>query len=149
MRPKFLPLLSKQNQEEIIRDVEGLIKVLSSKNVALDGRHTPALYSRFLSSLLVKHNLNPHFSLDTATSGPTTCLQFTGGPQIQVDSYPCTWPDVVTINNPIGYDNGGTGEMEELSDEVVTMDFSFAHFVRTVTEGFPGLTQEGGLNEWA
>ncbi|KAJ6596817.1 fungal-specific transcription factor domain-containing protein [Mycena vulgaris] len=52
LRPKFLPLLKEDTQQNIVRLVSRLIDVLGSDGVALDGRHTPALYSPvpFLSS---------------------------------------------------------------------------------------------------
>ncbi|KAF7338357.1 Rab-GAP TBC domain-containing protein [Mycena venus] len=59
LRPRFLPLLKEDTQRDIVRLVSRLINVLRSDGVALDGRHTPALYSRFLSSLLAKYNVFP------------------------------------------------------------------------------------------
>lgn len=59
LRPKFLPLLDQAQEQKIVDVVTRLIEILRSKDVALDGRHTPALYSRFLSSLLGKHNRRP------------------------------------------------------------------------------------------
>ncbi|KAJ7685111.1 hypothetical protein DFH06DRAFT_29979 [Mycena polygramma] len=59
LRPRFLPLLKDNARRDIVRLVSRLIDVLGSDAVALDGRHTPALYSRFLSSLLAKHNVFP------------------------------------------------------------------------------------------
>ncbi|KAJ7470689.1 fungal-specific transcription factor domain-containing protein, partial [Mycena latifolia] len=50
LRPKFLPLVKEDTQQNIVRLVSRLINVLRSDSVALDGRHCPALYSRFLSS---------------------------------------------------------------------------------------------------
>ncbi|KAJ7273637.1 hypothetical protein B0H12DRAFT_1007228 [Mycena haematopus] len=59
LRPRFLPLVKEDTQKDIVRLVGRLINVLGSDGVALDGRHTPALYSRFLSSLLAKYNVFP------------------------------------------------------------------------------------------
>lgn len=52
-------MLNEDTKEEIIESVYQLIDVLKSKEVALDGRHTPALYSRFLATLLAKYNVKP------------------------------------------------------------------------------------------
>ncbi|EKM82737.1 hypothetical protein AGABI1DRAFT_53161, partial [Agaricus bisporus var. burnettii JB137-S8] len=55
LRRTLLPLLDEKQQREILFIVPRLIEILSSREVALDGRHTPALYSKFLSSLLERH----------------------------------------------------------------------------------------------
>ncbi|KAJ6605003.1 hypothetical protein B0H10DRAFT_2229210 [Mycena sp. CBHHK59/15] len=59
LRPRFLPLVTEATRRDIVRLVGRLINVLGSDSVALDGRHTPALYSRFFSSLLAKHTVFP------------------------------------------------------------------------------------------
>jgi len=53
----FFLLLNESQQKNIILSVRKLIQVLGSKLVALDDRHTPALYARFLSSQLAVHNV--------------------------------------------------------------------------------------------
>jgi hypothetical protein len=40
---------------EIYRDIERLINTLGSPQIAIDARHTPRLYSRFLANLLAEH----------------------------------------------------------------------------------------------
>ncbi|KAJ6616142.1 hypothetical protein B0H10DRAFT_1949352 [Mycena sp. CBHHK59/15] len=51
-----------------------LINVLGSDSVALDGRHTPALYSRFFSSLLAKHTVFPIRNDSPPTDDPSSIL---------------------------------------------------------------------------
>ncbi|KAI0915948.1 hypothetical protein AcV5_003413 [Taiwanofungus camphoratus] len=52
LRPQFLPLLDVSQQSMIVDNVATVISILGSKDVALDNRHSPALFSRFLSSQL-------------------------------------------------------------------------------------------------
>ncbi|TFK55165.1 hypothetical protein OE88DRAFT_1006449 [Heliocybe sulcata] len=56
LRPRCKPLLQPAEEKKIVVSVSNLIAILGSNEVALDGRHTPMLYSRFLSSLLAKYD---------------------------------------------------------------------------------------------
>jgi hypothetical protein len=47
--------LSKEEETEIFDLITRLIQTLSSPEVAVDDRHTPKLYARFLASLLARH----------------------------------------------------------------------------------------------
>ncbi|KAF5365588.1 hypothetical protein D9758_003209 [Tetrapyrgos nigripes] len=124
LRPKFLPMLDHNTQEDIKFTVTRLIEVLSSKEVALNDRHTPALYSRFLKSLLVKYDIQ----VDVRTP--------MGEPDPSAHTY--SWPDIAQTESPPGrsyptqYD---TGFVYQQSADV---DFSINNFVRTVsTQGMP------------
>jgi hypothetical protein len=55
LRPDFSNLLSKQQEGEIFTLIGKLIQTLSSPEIAIDDRHTPRLYARFLAGLLTKH----------------------------------------------------------------------------------------------
>ncbi len=48
LRPEFSALLSKPDEEEIFDLIGTLIQKLSSSSIAIDDRHTPKLYARFL-----------------------------------------------------------------------------------------------------
>ncbi|KAJ7064990.1 hypothetical protein C8F01DRAFT_1021784 [Mycena amicta] len=56
LRPRFLHLLYEETRQEIVALVKRLCSLLGCEHVALNARHAPAQYSRFLSSLLSKHN---------------------------------------------------------------------------------------------
>ncbi|KAI0950445.1 hypothetical protein AcV7_008909 [Taiwanofungus camphoratus] len=56
------PNLTRAQEVTIVTDIERLIKILASKDVALDNQHFPALVSAFLSSLLRKQDLAPRLS---------------------------------------------------------------------------------------
>lgn len=139
MRPKFLHLLDEQRQKAIIQDVGDLIKVLGSKDVALDGRHTPALYSRFLSSLLAKHSCRPHSRSESPPNEPEFYPQYQADCQV-TPPHTYSWPDIIHTE-----DTGSTsqhngdfltqGEIYQRSD--TDMDLSLSHFLKTVTQGFP------------
>jgi transcriptional regulatory protein LEU3 len=158
LRAEFLSLINIHIQNDIIGDVESLINVLGSRDVALDGRHTPALYSRFLSSLLAKHRdhcqLNypkPTFKSEFPPDVQLNCLngsgeQFPGNTDEHVlppvaSSY--TWPDRVPSNYYTGAENGSMVINEDLQAHAyavqpsgMDMDLSLNHFVRTVAQGF-------------
>ncbi|TFK71035.1 hypothetical protein BDN72DRAFT_493272 [Pluteus cervinus] len=63
LRPEFSNLLSKEHENEIFDLIGRLIQTLSSSEIAIDDRHTPKLYARFLAGLLSKHRR------DGATAG--------------------------------------------------------------------------------
>ncbi|KAJ3726150.1 fungal-specific transcription factor domain-containing protein [Lentinula raphanica] len=135
LRPKLLPLLDEHTHEEIILTVERLISVLGSEDVALDGRHTPALYSRFLVNLLNKYNARPKRRSET----PPGDIRFQ--PQFNEDRHPSPpgWPDIQAVPSTnattlSGYVGPGL-VYQEAGD--ADMDFSLGHFVRTVAD-LPG-----------
>ncbi|KAG2124252.1 hypothetical protein BD769DRAFT_1776582 [Suillus cothurnatus] len=53
LRPEFAQLLTRQMEDGIFELIGRLITTL--QDVAIDERHTPRLYARFLSSLLTRH----------------------------------------------------------------------------------------------
>ena len=55
MRPEFSKLLSTEEEAEILKLISRLIQALSSPKVAIDDKHTPKLYARFLATLLARH----------------------------------------------------------------------------------------------
>ncbi|KAG7092320.1 hypothetical protein E1B28_008681 [Marasmius oreades] len=132
LRPKFLPLLNEATQNEIIRTVTRLIEILSSREVALDGRHTPALYSRFLSSLLAKYNI-----MSCPEARP---LQGDGAiyPQHVLQQRASltppnvySWPDIINTDTTTFHHAPLPGTVYQQRGEA-DMDFSLTHFMRTV-----------------
>ncbi|KAF9467566.1 fungal-specific transcription factor domain-containing protein [Collybia nuda] len=55
LRPEFANLLKKEQENEIFDLIGRLIQTLSSPEIAIDDRHTPKLYARFLAGLLSRH----------------------------------------------------------------------------------------------
>lgn len=55
LRPEFSKLLPKEEGSEIYQLIGRLIQTLSSPAIAIDDRHTPKLYARFLAGLLSHH----------------------------------------------------------------------------------------------
>ncbi|KAH7322256.1 hypothetical protein B0J17DRAFT_684162 [Rhizoctonia solani] len=55
LRPQFAPACERSQSQHIISLVTRLTEVLSSNDVSIDDRHSPRLYSRFLSGLIQKH----------------------------------------------------------------------------------------------
>ncbi|KAJ3521872.1 hypothetical protein NMY22_g12132 [Coprinellus aureogranulatus] len=140
IRPKFVSLLKDTELKEIILSVISLIQVLGSRDVALDGRHTPALYSRFIAALLKQYCPKAYHPMvqKALDPGPGNGSPGDGdahGPRS--DIYSPSWPDVssavgsssahehVNIMPGMIYQRHGDPEM----------DFSLNHFVRTVSQG--------------
>lgn len=55
LRPEFAHLLAREDENEIFDLIGRLIQTLSSNAIAIDDRHTPKLYARFLAGLLSRH----------------------------------------------------------------------------------------------
>jgi hypothetical protein len=55
LRPDFSNLLNKEQENEIFDLIGRLIQTFSSPEIAIDDRHTPRLYARFLAGLLSRH----------------------------------------------------------------------------------------------
>ncbi|KAJ7485082.1 hypothetical protein B0H11DRAFT_1149994 [Mycena galericulata] len=55
LRPEFSHLMAKEQENEVFDLIGRLIQTLSSPEIAIDDRHTPKLYARFLASLLSRH----------------------------------------------------------------------------------------------
>ncbi|KAG8776432.1 hypothetical protein FRC16_004523 [Serendipita sp. 398] len=55
LRPEHASLLEGDERNQIMEIVERLIDTFKSPRIAVDSRHTPMLYSRFLASLIAKY----------------------------------------------------------------------------------------------
>ncbi len=116
LRPKFLHLVKEEIQREIVAIVTQLVKILASDKVALDGRHTPALYSRFLANLMATHKVAS--LVPEGEISPIDPEMFNSSPVGA--SY--SWPDVRYSDSPPGVDQ------TTHSSHDMDMDFSLNHF---------------------
>ncbi|KAJ6502622.1 hypothetical protein C8R45DRAFT_626817 [Mycena sanguinolenta] len=135
LRPRLLPLVKEDTRKDIVHLVKRLINVLGSDGVALDGRHTPALYSRFLSSLLDKYNVLPERD-DTTSDDTKFHRQFeinrSGGTPPNVYS----WPDIArSVDVSPHPSDESDGFLIYQVSENPDMDLSLNHFIRAVNEG--------------
>jgi hypothetical protein len=55
LRPEFSTLMTKELETEIFELIGRLIQTFSSPDIAIDDRHTPKLYARFLAGLLSRN----------------------------------------------------------------------------------------------
>ncbi|KAF5345063.1 hypothetical protein D9758_010418 [Tetrapyrgos nigripes] len=55
LRPEFSHLLRREDENETFDLIGRVIQTLSSSQIAIDDRHTPKLYARFLAGLLSRH----------------------------------------------------------------------------------------------
>lgn len=129
LRPELLPLLDENQQQQIIVLVNRLIGILRSDDVALDGRHTPALYSRFLSSLLERHHATPNkYASQYLSTDPGFLTSSHDYREFTQPNVHC-WPDVGQAP--------GNWALPEMS--IDHMDFSLTHFISAVSQD-PGKT---------
>ncbi|KAJ6547487.1 fungal-specific transcription factor domain-containing protein [Mycena capillaripes] len=137
LRPRFLPLVKEDIQQDIVRLVSRLINVLGSDSVALDGRHTPALYSRFLSSLLAKYNVFPLRDDSPPTDDVKFYRQF-GLERSDTPPNVYSWPDIPYGANVSPLHSEGSDDflIYQQSGEP-DMDLSLSHFIRAVNEEPP------------
>lgn len=138
LRPRFLPLLDEDTQEDIIYSVRRLIAVLGSKEVALDGRHTPALHSRFLTSLLAKCNVRPPRHQSDSPSDEIRIYPQYAENREQTPPNIYSWPDILNRDQSPRTPGGDTSTRivyQQPGD--ADMDFSLLHFVRSVTQDIP------------
>ncbi|KNZ74215.1 Protein priB, partial [Termitomyces sp. J132] len=135
LRPTLLRLLDEKTQYEIVQDVQNLIGILGTGGVAIDARHTPALYCRFLSSLLAKHHpVSPQTTSESPISD-SSIASFPSDGQFSTSSL-TSWPDIMYDVHKHQHDSSPTHEAF-FQDGEVDMDLSLSHFVRTVNQGYP------------
>ncbi|KAK0210684.1 fungal-specific transcription factor domain-containing protein, partial [Desarmillaria ectypa] len=164
LRAKFLPLLSQEVQEEIIYIVNKLIRVLASDKVALDGRHTPALYSQFLANLMAKNIPN----LRTPAypeSDHNLDLTFGSGDLQVPPQNEFSWPDIRYSESPpsanaesgdtiphrtretdMDFSLGNFGMANRLPSYAIDADLQFLMSVRAVSQDVPMTTYD--MNTW-
>lgn len=116
-------------QRDIVVSVSNLIAALSSSNVALDGRHTPALYSRFLSSLMLKHALMMSDLETSEGSGLSAPPAFLDDHRHTTPPEGYSWPDVDRRAD----EQSESNSPHYLDNTELDMDYSLAHFIRTVS----------------
>lgn len=136
LRPKLLPLLDSSQCATIVRLVKDLIKILGSDAVALDGRHSPALYAKFLSNLLDKY-YTPALQEDIRSLQSSTETQ----PQSDdITSLPFFWPDVPSQEGtPVPLEARPHTPPAVVREEAgdLVMDFSLSHFVQSAIPPAP------------
>jgi transcriptional regulatory protein LEU3 len=120
--------------------VSRLVDVLGSDGVALDGRHTPALYSRFLSSLLSKYNVLPPRDPDSPPTREAKFYPQYGTDRADTPPHGYFWPDIAYGNNVSPLPSEGSDDfLIYQRAEDPDMDLSLTHFIRTVNgEPFNG-----------
>ncbi|KAF9264819.1 hypothetical protein L218DRAFT_986810 [Marasmius fiardii PR-910] len=132
LRPKFVTLLTEADQNDIISTVNRLIEILSSKEVALDGRHTPSIYSRFLSSLLARYNRKSRSEVHPLECDGAIHPLHSGPPRASItppNLY--LWPDIMNTNTAVFQHDPIPGTVFQQRGEA-DMDLSLTHFMKTV-----------------
>lgn len=90
LQPKFSAYLSTDQRIAIRDQVQRVIDVLGSPEIAMDDRHAPKLYSRFLAGLLatplasIDHTIRNAITPSTTTSGVPSPAQ---GANVMQDAY--------------------------------------------------------------
>jgi len=78
LRPECSRFITPGLEAEIYQVIERLINTIGSPQIAIDERHTPMLYSRFLASLLAKHKRDGAARGRMPQQGPPTQQPQTG-----------------------------------------------------------------------
>ncbi len=79
LRPEFSSLLKKDDKDGSVNLIGILIDKFSSSDIAVDDRHTPKLYARFLATLLSKYRRN--------IPREKSCRRFTDSPIQRIQTY--------------------------------------------------------------
>jgi hypothetical protein len=86
LRPEFASLLTKDEEMDILVLISRLIQTLSSPKLAIDDKHMPKLYARFLAGLLARHRregiASGHLSVSSHNPRPPP-----EGPSIIIHEY--------------------------------------------------------------
>lgn len=125
--------------------MQKLIKILASEDVALDGKHSPAVYSKFLSSLFSKY-YTPALERSIRSTPPDIVPQYQQE-RVQTPPHLYAWPDAPPLVDSPG--SSGDLDIESRNSDSpahvvfqqvgeVEMDFSLQHFVRS-TIGSPAI----------
>ncbi|GJJ14429.1 hypothetical protein Clacol_008693 [Clathrus columnatus] len=56
LRPDFSRIVNRSHKDQVLTLVRKLIRTLGSPEIAVDDKHTPKLYSRFLAGLVSRHS---------------------------------------------------------------------------------------------
>lgn len=117
--------------------VSRLVMVLGSPDVALDVKHTPALYSRFLASLMVDHSLVSNNADMPSYRCHGSSNDYPGDRHsTPSDGFP--WPDVPNSNKPSEEDfSCQPSGCESQAHHEIPLDFSLSNFMRAIAEQTP------------
>jgi hypothetical protein len=123
LRPEFSNILWENEKQDILILVRRLTETLISENVAIDERHTPMLWARFLQDLLNKKNSTSDASAVTSSHSQTpTSATAPQTQHMQQDQYnqmqpagPSTGMPMYTAgmpNMPIEYSQWSTAQCQ-------------------------------------
>ncbi len=107
LKPEFSSFLLKEQENEIFELIGRLIHTLSSPKIAIDDRHTPKLYARFLASLLSRHRRDGAGTGRLQTNLPPQNQPSSGTPQGTSGYMPSAGPS--TQSSQSGQQNTGQG----------------------------------------
>lgn len=107
LKPEFSSFLFKEQENEIFELIGHLIHTLSSPKIAIDDRHTPKLYARFLASLLSRHRRDGASAGRLQTNLPPQNQPSTGTPQGRSEHTPPAVPSAQSSQS--GQQSGSQG----------------------------------------
>jgi hypothetical protein len=121
LRPQFKAFVSEDQETEILELIGRLIQTLSSPEIAIDDRHTPKVYARFLAGLLSKHRrdgvasfglqLHPPPGASVGGFSPSVSGMDETNGQSHVPQVPGAFPDPQDYGDQQAYDSGRGGQM--------------------------------------
>ncbi|KAH9162835.1 fungal-specific transcription factor domain-containing protein [Lactarius sanguifluus] len=110
LRPECSRFITPGLETEIYQVIERLINTIGSPQIAIDERHTPMLYSRFLASLLAKHRRDGAAHGRLHQHGPPTQqpqVSSTGAPAYQQQRQTTQQGPPSHSANPSSFATGG------------------------------------------
>ncbi|KAH6918647.1 hypothetical protein BKA70DRAFT_1366816 [Coprinopsis sp. MPI-PUGE-AT-0042] len=131
LRPRLSWLLGPMQRQEIFAATSRLIEVLGSPLVALDAKHTPALYARFLSSSLGRCSLTSYGSSSPSSRTPSVVSE-------PNDAF--FWPDLTHSAATVGSPSALAAKIGDAPNEPYPdhniLFFNLNNFSKNVTEVF-------------
>jgi len=111
LRPEFANFLSKDEDNDIYDLIGRLIQTLSSPDIAIDDRHTPKLYARFLAVLLSKHRREGTIDVGRLEFNPPPSHSASSALRNQNDTRlgPTSSGSMFQVPHPQGAGNQGPG----------------------------------------
>ncbi|KAF9524196.1 fungal-specific transcription factor domain-containing protein [Crepidotus variabilis] len=127
LKPEFSAFLAKEQENEIFDLIGRLIQTLSSPKIAIDDRHTPKLYARFLAGLLSRHRRDGATVGRLQTVPPPHNQPSSGGPSsASMSSFSVARPSGGPQQSQQGYGQGPSNVSQPADTPIYMPEATFA-----------------------
>lgn len=107
LRPEFSQLRDKADEDQSINLIVTLIDKFSSSDIAVDDRHTPKLYAKFLATLLRRHNDPRGMGSENLRTVPPRNVYVTGNIIGDKNGDGSEYQEFVAFQEQSGHDSAG------------------------------------------